>query len=58
MRQLTLLTPNGWALRAIGDLSAGVDTRTALLPALLAICAFGVIAAVIAAARSDRLVRL
>jgi ABC-2 type transport system permease protein len=58
LRQLSLLTPNGWALRAIGDLSAGVGTRTALVPALVAICAFGLVAAVIAAARSDRLVRL
>jgi ABC-2 type transport system permease protein len=58
LRQLSLLTPNGWALRAIGDLSAGVDTLTALVPALIAICAFGLVAAVIAAARSDRLIRL
>lgn len=44
LRRLSLLTPNGWALRAFTDLSGGAGWTSAV-PALLAILAFGAVAA-------------
>lgn len=44
IRKLSLLTPNGWALRAFFDLSAQGGGVASILPALGAILAFGVVA--------------
>lgn len=58
LRRLALFTPNGWALRALGDLSAGVPATEAVVPAVAAITLFGLVAVAAAALRADRLVRL
>jgi ABC-2 type transport system permease protein len=57
LRRLALLTPNGWALRAFGDLAADGGGLHTALPAVLAIGAFGVVTAAVALLRSNVLVR-
>lgn len=55
-RKLSLLTPNGWALRSFTDLIAdGGGVRT-ILPAVGVILAFGVVGLTVAALRSRKLV--
>lgn len=44
IRRISLLTPNGWALRAFVDLSAEGGGIASILPALGAILAFGIVA--------------
>jgi ABC-2 type transport system permease protein len=58
MQKIALLTPNGWTLRAFGDLANEGGGLTTVWPAVAATFAFGVVAAAIAAARAQRLVRL
>jgi ABC-2 type transport system permease protein len=55
LRRLSLLTPNGWTLRALSDLAVGASTR-AVLPATGVVFAFGAVAAALAIARANRLV--
>lgn len=43
LRKLSLLTPNGWALRAFTDLSGGSSPATALLPAVVVLAAIGLV---------------
>lgn len=55
-RRLSLLTPNGWALRSFNDLlAAGGGIRT-VLPGLGAMLAFGIAAGSIAAIRTRKMV--
>jgi ABC-2 type transport system permease protein len=56
LQLLSLCTPNGWALRAFDDMAAGEGASAALVP-VLAISAFGTVAAAVAVARSHRLLR-
>ncbi|MCA1839487.1 MAG: ABC transporter permease [Actinomycetota bacterium] len=56
IRKLSLLTPNGWALKAFSDLSADGGGIRTIVPALLAILAFGTVAGSIALVRARRLV--
>lgn len=53
IRTLSLFTPNGWALRAFTDLSAGAQWSAAVQP-LLAILAFAVVIGAIAALLARR----
>ncbi len=56
LRQASLVTPNGWALRAFGDLATTDDGGFAVIVGpLVAIVAFGAVAATIALLRADRL---
>lgn len=56
IRKLSLLTPNGWALRSFVDLSAEGGGVGSILPALGAIVAFGVVAGGLALLRGRKLV--
>lgn len=56
IQRLSLVTPNGWALRAFDDLAAGERGLAVVLPPLAALCTFGLVAGGLAAARSSRLV--
>lgn len=58
LRRLSLVTPNGWALRAFRDLTVDHGGAGSILPALGAICAFALVTFTIAATRSKRLVQL
>jgi ABC-2 type transport system permease protein len=58
LRRLSLLTPNGWALRAFRDLAVDHGGPGSILPALGAILGVAVVTFAIAAARSRRLVQL
>lgn len=58
LRRLSLLTPNGWALRAFRDLSVDHGGPGSILPALGAILGVAAVTFAIAAARSRRLVEL
>lgn len=58
LRRLSLLTPNGWALRGFRELTVDGGGLGTVLPAVLAIGAFAVVTLGLAAARSQRLVRL
>lgn len=58
LRRLSLLTPNGWALRAFRDLSVDHGGPGSVLPALAAILGVAAVTFAIAAARSRRLVQL
>lgn len=55
-RKLSLLTPNGWALRSFTDLVADGGGITTILPALGAILAFGIVTGSIALIRARKLV--
>lgn len=52
----SLLTPNGWAVRAFSDLSAGAGVA-AVLPAVGALVAFAVVASALTGPRIDRVLR-
>ncbi len=52
LRRLALFTPNGWALRAFTDMSAGASTVTAVMEPLAAIGVFCLVVGAIAAARA------
>ena len=54
MRQLAVLTPNGWALRGLTDLATGVDVWTAVARPLGGIAAFTALVAVAALALGRR----
>jgi ABC-2 type transport system permease protein len=56
LRTLSLFTPNGWALKAFRDLGDG-SGYSALGKPVAAVGAFGVVAASIAVARSERMLR-
>lgn len=56
VRWISLLTPNGWALRAFSDLSAGAGAA-AVLPAVGALAAFAAVAGALAAPRIDRVLQ-
>ena len=58
LRRLSLLTPNGWALRAFRDLAVDQGGLGSVLPNLGAILAVAAVTLAIAAARSRRLVQL
>ena len=58
LRRLSLVTPNGWALRAFGDLAADGGGITTVLRPLAVISTFGAVTAGIAVARASLLVRL
>lgn len=58
LQRLSLLTPNGWALRAFGDLGSEGGGIGSVLPAVFAILAFGVVSWSIGIARSRRLVTI
>lgn len=58
LRKLSLVTPNGWALRAWRDLTVDHGGPGSILPALAAISAFALVTFTIAAVRSRRLVQL
>ncbi|MCZ7527468.1 MAG: ABC transporter permease [Acidimicrobiia bacterium] len=58
LRRLSLLTPNGWALRAFGDLAAEGGGLASVLPEVGAVLAFAAATLGVALARSGRLVRL
>ncbi len=53
---VSLLTPNGWAIRAFSDLSAGAGIA-AVLPAVGALAAFAIVAGALAAPRIDRVLQ-
>lgn len=55
LRQLSLLTPNGWALRGFLDLATSTGGVAAILTPLLAIAAFTAVIWVVTAARLGRL---
>jgi ABC-2 type transport system permease protein len=54
MQLLSLVTPNGWALRSFADMVAVGGGIFAVLPAIAAIGAFAVISAFVAARRLNR----
>lgn len=56
LRKLSLVTPNGWALRAFGDLAAEGGGISSIAPELGAILAFGAATFMVAIARAHRLV--
>ena len=58
LRRLSLLTPNGWALRAFRQLAVDGGGIASVLPAIGAIAAFAAVTFVLAAVRSHRLVQL
>jgi ABC-2 type transport system permease protein len=58
LRRLSLLTPNGWALRAFRDLTVDGGGPGSVLPALGAILGVAVVTFAVAATRSRRLVQL
>jgi ABC-2 type transport system permease protein len=58
LRRLSLLTPNGWALRAFRDLAVDHGGPGSIIPALGAILGVAAVTFAIAAARSRRLVQL
>jgi ABC-2 type transport system permease protein len=58
LQRIALLTPNGWTLRAFGDLANEGGGLATAWPALLVTVTFGFVTAAIAAARSRRLVAL
>ena len=58
LRRLSLLTPNGWALRAFRDLTVDGGGPGSVLPALGAILGVAAVTFAVAAARSRRLVQL
>jgi ABC-2 type transport system permease protein len=58
LRRLSLLTPNGWALRAFRDLAVDHGGPGSIVPALGAILGVAVVTFAVAAARSRRLVQL
>lgn len=58
LRRLSLVTPNGWALRAFRELTVDGGGVGTVLPAVLAIGAFAVVTLGLAASRSRRLVQL
>jgi ABC-2 type transport system permease protein len=55
IQQLSLLTPNGWAMRGYADLAAGASAGEVVGP-VLAIAAFAVVTLVLAGRRAGRLV--
>jgi len=57
VRTLALLTPNGWALRAITDLAGGAPWTAAVVP-LMAILAFALAAGAVAYSLRRRVVSL
>jgi ABC-2 type transport system permease protein len=58
LRRLSLTTPNGWALRALREVTLDGGGISSVLPAVAAILAFAAVTLGIAAARAPRLVRL
>jgi linearmycin/streptolysin S transport system permease protein len=56
VRLISLLTPNGWAMRAFSDLSAG-EGVAAVLPTVGALVAFAVVASALTAPRIDRVLQ-
>ncbi len=58
MQKIALLTPNGWTLRAFGDLANQGGGLATVWPAVAATFGFGIVTAAIAAARAQKLVRL
>lgn len=58
LRRLSLITPNGWALRAFRELNLDQGGVISVLPAVGAILAFAAVTFGLAAARAHRLVRL
>lgn len=58
LRRLSLVTPNGWALRAFRELTVDGGGVGTVLPAVLAIGAFALVTLGLAATRSRRLVQL
>lgn len=58
LRTLSLLTPNGWALRAFGDLATEGGGLVSVLPEVGAIVAFGAATSAIAIARAGKLLEL
>lgn len=58
LRRLALITPNGWALRAVRDLAVDGGGLGSILTPLGAITAFAAVTFGLAALRSSRLVRL
>ncbi|MEO7804882.1 MAG: ABC transporter permease [Actinomycetota bacterium] len=55
-RKLSLLTPNGWALRSFNDLLTVGGGFATILPGLAAMLAFGLVAGSIAVLRAKRMV--
>jgi ABC-2 type transport system permease protein len=55
LRRLTLLTPNGWALRGFTDLGTGARA-SAIVPSLVALSLFAVVTGGVAVARAGRVV--
>ncbi len=55
LRQASLLTPNGWALRGFTDLASGSTTLTGLGPTILVLLTFGVVFGSVGLARVHRL---
>jgi ABC-2 type transport system permease protein len=58
LRRLSLVTPNGWALRAFRDLNVDGGGLSSITTPLMAIIAFALVTLGLAAVRSRRLVRL
>jgi ABC-2 type transport system permease protein len=56
LRRLSLITPNGWALRAFGDLADGGGPGVILGP-IGAIVAFGLVTGTVAVLRSGQVLR-
>lgn len=56
LRKVSLVTPNGWALRAFGDLAAEGGGISSIAPELAAILTFGAVTLTVAIARAHRLV--
>ena len=56
LRRLTLLTPNGWALRGFSDLGTGGHGLSVVVPSLVALLAFAAATGTLAVARAGRMV--
>ena len=56
LRQLSLLTPNGWALRAFTDLSTDAASLADVAPAIAVLAAIAAVTAGVGLARMHRMV--
>ena len=55
LRRLTLLTPNGWALRGFTDLGTGARA-SAIVPSIVALAVFAAVTGAVSVARANRVV--
>jgi ABC-2 type transport system permease protein len=53
LRRLTLLTPNGWALRAFTDLATGTRSLSTVFDAILVCLGFAIVTGAIGLARAS-----